>query len=102
MDKTKSIPIAPTTTTDGNILVTWYTTDDPENPQNWSQIKKSLVLLQLALYTCAVYGASSMYVSGEEGVMHEFGVGPTAAALGLAIYVIGCKSALESPRDVRS
>jgi DHA1 family multidrug resistance protein-like MFS transporter len=47
INKTKSLPIAPTTTTDGNILVTWYTTDDPENPQNWSQAKKSLVLLQL-------------------------------------------------------
>lgn len=47
MNKTKSLPIAPTTTTDGNILVTWYTTDDPENPQNWSQTKKAMVLLQL-------------------------------------------------------
>lgn len=89
INKTKSLPIAPSTTTDGNILVTWYTTDDPENPQNWSQAKKSLVLLQLGLYTCAVYGASSMYVSGQEGVMREFGVGHTAAAMGLAIYVIG-------------
>lgn len=48
MNKTKSLPIAPTTTADGrSILVTWYTTDDPENPQNWSQTKKSMVLLQL-------------------------------------------------------
>ena len=30
-----------------------------------------------------------MYVSGEEGVMEEFNVGPTAAALGLAVYVLG-------------
>lgn len=52
MNKTKSLPIAPTTTADGNsILVTWYTTDDPENPQNWSQTKKSMVLLQLGYAT---------------------------------------------------
>ena len=30
-----------------------------------------------------------MYVSGEEGVMKQFHVGPTPAAIGLAIYVVG-------------
>jgi DHA1 family multidrug resistance protein-like MFS transporter len=37
----------------------------------------------------AVYGASSMYVPGEEGVMQRFHVGATPAAIGLAIYVVG-------------
>jgi DHA1 family multidrug resistance protein-like MFS transporter len=32
--------IEPTLTKDGNLLVTWYSTDDPENPQNWSSGKK--------------------------------------------------------------
>ena len=35
-ERTKSIAIAPTKTSDGTILVDWYTTDDPANPQNWS------------------------------------------------------------------
>ena len=48
IQRTKSVPIAPTKTSDGNILVTWYTTDDPENPQNWSRGKKYFVLFQLA------------------------------------------------------
>jgi DHA1 family multidrug resistance protein-like MFS transporter len=30
-----------------------------------------------------------MYVPGEQGMMNEFHVGSTAAAMGLAIYVIG-------------
>lgn len=37
----------------------------------------------------AVYGASSIYVPGEQGVMEEFHVGATPAALGLAMYVLG-------------
>ncbi|KIV93542.1 hypothetical protein, variant [Exophiala mesophila] len=89
IQRTKSVPIAPTKTSDGNILVTWYTTDDPENPQNWSRGKKYFVLFQLAIYTCSVYASSSMYVAGSEGVMNEFGVGHAAASLGLAIFVVG-------------
>ncbi|KAE8452245.1 hypothetical protein EG329_000944 [Mollisiaceae sp. DMI_Dod_QoI] len=88
-EKTKSIAIAPTKTSDGTILVDWYTTDDPANPQNWAGSKKGGVLLQLCLYSMAVYGASSMYVPGEEGVMERFGVAATPAAIGLAIYVVG-------------
>ncbi|KAK5689962.1 hypothetical protein LTR17_026088 [Elasticomyces elasticus] len=84
-----SIALAPTKTSDGNILVEWYSTDDASNPQNWTYLKKSLVLTQLCMYSFASYGASSMYVTGEAGIMEEFGVGATPAALGLAIYVLG-------------
>jgi len=38
-----SAPIQPVVTSSGQVLVTWYTTDDPANPQNWSPIKKSYV-----------------------------------------------------------
>lgn len=83
------IGLAPTRTRDGFIVVDWYSTDDPANPQNWSYAKKSFVTLQLCLYAFAAYGASSMYASSETGVMKEFHVGETPAALGLAIYVFG-------------
>jgi DHA1 family multidrug resistance protein-like MFS transporter len=43
LEKTLSRPIAPTKTADGVILVDWYTTDDPTNPQNWASGKKALV-----------------------------------------------------------
>ena len=33
--------IRPHTTNDGKILVTWYSSDDPENPQQWSSTKKA-------------------------------------------------------------
>ena len=51
----QSRPIAPEKTSDGIILVDWYTTDDQENPQNWSNKKKGVVVLQIYLYTLAVY-----------------------------------------------
>lgn len=87
--RTKSIALMPTKTADGTILVDWYTTDDPANPQNWTPGRKWLTLAQLAAYSMSVYGASSMYVPGEQGVMDRFNVGYTPAALGLAIYVVG-------------
>ena len=40
-------PVQPATLQDGTILVDWYTTDDPANPQNWSLAKKCFVTLQI-------------------------------------------------------
>jgi len=51
----QSRPIMPEMTSDGIILVDWYETNDPENPQNWSSKKKGFVVLQIYLYTLAVY-----------------------------------------------
>ncbi|KUL89018.1 hypothetical protein ZTR_06002 [Talaromyces verruculosus] len=82
-------PIAPTKTSDGTILVDWYTSDDPENPQNWSSTKKALVVLQIYLYTLAVYMGSSIYSPSTAAVQERFGVSPTAASLGLSLYVLG-------------
>ena len=47
LEKVTSKPIAPTRTKDGVILVDWYSTDDPEMPQNWSSWKKTIVVLQI-------------------------------------------------------
>lgn len=44
-EKGPSRPILPDTLEDGTILVDWYTTDDPSNPQNWTLGKKLLVTL---------------------------------------------------------
>jgi MFS transporter, DHA1 family, multidrug resistance protein len=47
LEKTRSKPISMTRSADGTILVDWYTTDDPDNPKNWSQRKKMFVLIQI-------------------------------------------------------
>jgi MFS transporter, DHA1 family, multidrug resistance protein len=38
-----SRPVIPSRLDDGTILVDWYTTDDPENPQNWTRGRKLFV-----------------------------------------------------------
>ncbi|RMY52973.1 hypothetical protein D0863_14095 [Hortaea werneckii] len=81
-----SHPIHPQHTASGQILVDWYTTTDPANPQNWSLAKKSLVSLQICLYTLAVYMGSAIYTPAIGGVMAEFNVGPETALLGLSLY----------------
>ena len=65
LEQSQSRPIAPVVSKDGTILVDWYRTDDPANPQNWSSKKKFFVALQINLYTLAVYSGSSIYVNSE-------------------------------------
>ncbi|KIX98175.1 uncharacterized protein Z520_06255 [Fonsecaea multimorphosa CBS 102226] len=84
-----SRPIAPQVTSDGTILVDWYATDDPENPQNWSRGKKTIVVLQIYLYTLAVYMGSAIFTPSEPFIVEKMGVSPNVAALGLSMYVLG-------------
>ena len=88
VERTQSLPIAPRTTSDGLVLVDWYTTDDPDNPQNWSSAKRRFVVFLTCAYTWVVYTGSAIYVASESGVMERFGVGHTAASLPLALYVL--------------
>ncbi|KAF2000257.1 multidrug transporter [Amniculicola lignicola CBS 123094] len=89
LERTLSRPIVPTRTADGVILVDWYTTDDPDNPQNWSPRKKAWTAFLICLYTFVVYCSSSIYVSSTELIRERFGVGEFKASLGLALYVLG-------------
>ncbi|KAI1090377.1 major facilitator superfamily transporter [Rostrohypoxylon terebratum] len=89
LEKTKSIPIVPRKTKDGTVLVDWYYTDDPDNPQNWSNLRRAMVAVIICLYTFVVYTSSAIYTTSSEGVMEEFGVNATEASLGLALFVLG-------------
>ncbi len=60
LEKTRSKPISLSKSADGTILIDWYTAEDPDNPQNWSQRKKMFVLVQICLYAFAMYGGSSI------------------------------------------
>jgi DHA1 family multidrug resistance protein-like MFS transporter len=46
-EKGPSVPVLPEVLEDGTILVDWYTTDDPANPQNWTLKKKCFVTWQI-------------------------------------------------------
>lgn len=89
VDRQETTVIQPQKTTDGIILVDWYTTDDPANPQNWSPMKKFGAALNIFFYTFVVYCASAIYTSSEPGVMERFGVGQSKASLGLSMFVLG-------------
>ena len=43
----RNMPIIAQRNDEGGILVDWYTTDDPANPQNRSSMKKAFVGLQI-------------------------------------------------------
>jgi len=70
-------------------LVGWYSDDDPENPQNWSKPRKTLLMSQMMLLTFAMYVGSAIYTPSIPGVVQEFGVSQTKAILGLSLYVLG-------------
>lgn len=88
IERTKSIPIIPQRTLDNIILVDWYTTDDPANPQNWSSAKKGFIVVILALYTWAVYCTGPIWAAAQPGIVEHFGISEVAASLGLALYIL--------------
>ncbi|KAL7783170.1 major facilitator superfamily domain-containing protein [Trichoderma afarasin] len=71
------------------VFVTWYSDQDPENPQNWSNGRKIWVSTLLFIYTVAAYMGASIYTASEDGIMKKFGVSQTVASLGLTLYVLG-------------
>ncbi|KAH6668067.1 major facilitator superfamily domain-containing protein, partial [Plectosphaerella plurivora] len=81
---------------------------DPENPHNWSTLRKSTVTVLIwyfptrklaprgplltkipSMYTFTIYCGSSIYVPSVEQIIESFGVSETVASLGLALYVLG-------------
>ncbi|KAK8246722.1 major facilitator superfamily domain-containing protein [Phyllosticta capitalensis] len=87
LKKSVSQPIKPKKLDDGTVLVDWYDTDDPANPQNWTFGKKTFAAFQIYIYTLAVYMGSAIYAPSEQGVMNAFGVSIQQSAMGLSLYV---------------
>lgn len=72
---------------ESQVLVSWYSDTDPENPYNWSSAKKTWVSTLLFAYTFTAYLGSSIYTASIPGIVEEFGVSQTVASLGLSLYV---------------
>ena len=71
------------------VIVDWYSDEDPDNPHNWSRIKKGWTSVVILLYTFAIYIGSSLYTASEEDVTRIFGVSDIAASVSLSICVVG-------------
>lgn len=84
-----SRPLQPERTSDNRLLVTWYSTNDQANPQNWSPKKKALVILQIYMYTLAIYIAGAIYTPAIPTLIEKFHLSPSVASLGLSMYVLG-------------
>ncbi|KAF2114326.1 hypothetical protein BDV96DRAFT_600309 [Lophiotrema nucula] len=76
-----------TTRPDMQRILTWYATDDPENPQNWNFWAKSNIVFQMYQYVVVVYMGSAIYSASSSQFMEVFGVTQSVASLGLGLYV---------------
>ena len=81
-------PFEPKVLDDGTIIVNWYGSDDPANPQNWSTTQKLVPALIIDAYTFAVYLGSSIITGSYGGIMEQFGVSQQAVSLTLSMYVL--------------
>ena len=70
-------------------IIEWWGPDDPENPQNWSTVKKFFVTFEICLLTFSVYIGSAIYSAGVTNVVEVFHVSEVAALLGLTLFVLG-------------
>ncbi|PPJ55175.1 hypothetical protein CBER1_05424 [Cercospora berteroae] len=67
----------------------WSGPDDPENPLNWSLLKKACHFWPVAFLGFAVTAASSIITPASRDLQVYFGVSRTVAILPLTLYVIG-------------
>ncbi|KAF1848961.1 MFS general substrate transporter [Cucurbitaria berberidis CBS 394.84] len=64
--------------------------DDGENPQDWSMVKKSLIIFFMSYSTLVVVMYSTSYTSGIPGMMRTFGIeSRTLIVLGITTYLTG-------------
>ncbi|OAX80311.1 hypothetical protein ACJ72_05357 [Emergomyces africanus] len=69
-------------------LVT-FKIDDPENPKNWSKVRKWYITMVVAITCFVVAFDSSVITAGISQVAEEFHVGEIVALLTITVFVIG-------------
>ncbi|KAK9467545.1 major facilitator superfamily domain-containing protein [Lipomyces arxii] len=70
-------------------LIGWYGPDDPEDPHNWSNLKKTFVIVQICFITVSLYMGSSIYTPGVAELTEDFGISTVVATIPLCVYVLG-------------
>ncbi|KAF9450774.1 MFS general substrate transporter [Macrolepiota fuliginosa MF-IS2] len=63
--------------------------NDPEDPYNWSKVRRCFITAQLAFTTFTVSFGSSSYSGGLKGIMHDLNISESIAILGISLYVLG-------------
>ncbi|KAF5525377.1 Caffeine resistance protein 5 [Colletotrichum aenigma] len=72
-----------------NFHLVQFLPDDPEDPRNWTGLKKTIVSFQVCLLIACTYAGASIYTVGIAGVREQFGVSEDVALLGLTMFVLG-------------
>ncbi|KAI0544899.1 MFS transporter [Xylaria curta] len=75
--------------TDDDPYIVDYLSNDNQDAMNFSKGRKWAIAILQSLSTFAVTFASSVYVSGLEGVVRDFDVSEEVATLGLSLFVLG-------------
>ncbi|KAF1946663.1 MFS general substrate transporter [Clathrospora elynae] len=71
-------------------VVDWESPDDPENPRNWTDLKKNLHVIILSLFSLNTNLAATMFAPGAEKLALEFGItDETVIAMTVSLYVLG-------------
>jgi MFS transporter, DHA1 family, multidrug resistance protein len=103
-------------------LVEWYGADDPDNPQNWSTLKKTFTFFQICLLTFSgqcyifvwvpsislrishgeVYSGSAIITPAQTTFVEIYGISAQASSLVLSMYVLGYVSRILATRRERS
>lgn len=71
------------------IVVDWYSDDDQDNPQNWSNFKKVWVVFTMAFLTVTLYTGSSIFTPGSAQMMAELNTSRVKATLPLTTFIMG-------------
>jgi hypothetical protein len=72
-------------------IVVSFTSDDPENPRNWSARKKAWTITIINIYTFVVYCTASVITPTAGYLVERYNVSLIVASLTLSMYVVGCK-----------
>ncbi|CDO57886.1 similar to Saccharomyces cerevisiae YBR008C FLR1 Plasma membrane multidrug transporter of the major facilitator superfamily [Geotrichum candidum] len=78
-----------TTEDNGYIVVDWYGDNDPENPQNWSNLKVCWIIGLTGLLCLAIYMGSSVYTPGVSMIMEDLNTTQVKAILPLTVFILG-------------
>jgi hypothetical protein len=69
------------------IICDWNGDDDPENPHNWSRVRKLFVVANVAFCSFVVYATAPIWTPSTEAFMTEYGTGHEYTSLGLSLFV---------------
>jgi hypothetical protein len=75
--------------TEEDPFVVEFQRDDPENPMNWSQLRKWFVTTIVTLSVFAVTLTSSAYSVSANEVFQDFDISNEVFILGLSLFVLG-------------